>query len=191
MKKHVVLLAATLMLTACATASQPGAMVPAISAQSIVTPQSKLFESVSVGDIGGGKNTSPLWTSQVSNEDFGEALRQSFAAHAMLSTDTGDYRLDAELVKLKQPFAGVDMSVTSDVKYTLTNVGTGAVVFDQVVSEKYTAKFGDSLVAVKRLQLANEGSIKSNIAALIKMMIDEVDGLSTPVTQAELRKIAG
>lgn len=191
MKRLIILTAAALSLTACATASQPGAMVPSVSAQSIVSPQSKLFESVTVGPVGGGKKTNPLWTSEVSDEDFAEALRQSFAAHAMLATDSGDYRLDAELMKLKQPVMGIDMSVTSDVKYTLTNVATGAVVFEDVISKKYTAKMSDAFVGVKRLQLANEGSIKSNISALIEMMINKVDGMSAPMASTAPIKVTG
>lgn len=191
MKKIIILTAAALSLTACATASQPGAMVPSISAQSIVSSQSNLFEAVSVGPVNGGKNTNPLWASKVSNEDFEEALRQSFAAHAMLATDSGDYRLDAELVKLKQPMMGIDMSVTSDVKYTLTNVATGAVVFEDIISEKYTAKMSDAFVGVKRLQLANEGSIKSNISTLIETMIKKVDGMSAPMATIQTSKAHG
>lgn len=191
MKKILITAAAAFCLTACATASQPGAMVPAVSADSIVTSQSKLFEAVTVAPVNGGKKTNPLWTSEVSNEDFAEALRQSFAAHAMLATDSGDYRLDAELVKLKQPVMGIDMSVTSDVKYTLTNTATGAVVFEDVISKKYTAKMSDAFVGVKRLQLANEGSIKSNISALIETMINKVDGMSAPMASVETLKANG
>lgn len=189
--KKILLTVAALSLTACATASQPGAMVPSVSAESIVTSQSKLFEAVTVGPVDGGKKTNPLWTSEVSNEDFAEALRQSFAAHAMLATDTGDYRLDAELVKLKQPVMGIDMSVTSDVKYVLTNVATGAVIFEDTISEKYTAKMSDAFVGVKRLQLANEGSIKANISTLIEMMINKVDGMSAPMASIEAPKTQG
>ena len=109
----------------------------------------------------------------------------------MLSSDEGDYRLDAELVKLKQPFAGTSMSVTSDVKYTLTNIDTGAVVFDEVISEKYTAAFSDSFVAVKRLQLANEGSIKSNLSTLMEKLISSVDGVSEPIAWIQTPKTAG
>jgi len=191
MKRFIILGAAALLLSACASASQSGAMVPAVNASSIVTSQSGLFESVSVGDVSGGKETSPLWTSQVSTDDFAEALKQTFAAHAMLASDDGNYRLDAELVKLKQPFAGIDMSVTSDVKYTLTNVNTGTVVFDEVISETYKAEFGDSLLAVKRLQLANEGSIKTNLSKLIAKMIMSVDGISAPIAWHVTEKSVG
>lgn len=182
---------AALTLTACATASQPGAMVPEVSEATLISTNSKLRDSVAIGDVSGGKKTNPLWTSEVSSEDFAEALRQSFAAHALLATSNGDYRLDAELLKLKQPAIGLDMSVTSDVKYTLTNVETGEVVFTDTVSEKYTAKMGDAFVGVKRLQLANEGSIKSNIAAVIERMIKEVDEVSMPIAQVEKSISAG
>lgn len=165
-------------LSACATASKPGAMAPTVSEKTIIAEASPLRESVTVGDIGGGKKTNPLWTSQVSSEDFAETLRQAFTAHTMLSMEDGDYRLDAELVKLKQPLAGFNMTVTADVKYTLTEVATGDVVIDEVISTPYTAKTSDAFIAVERLRLANEGSIRENITQLITMMIERVDGKS-------------
>ena len=179
--KKFILLSAALCLTACATASQPGAMVPEIVSANVISSSSKLSQSVEMGTVEGGKETNPLWTSQVSNEDFTEALTQSLAAHAMLATETATYRLDAEMVELKQPFAGIDMTVSSTVKYTLTNLSTNNVVYENTVEEDYSAKFGDALVAVKRLQLANEGSIKSNISAMLSDMIAKVDGASSPV----------
>ena len=179
--RKILILSAALCLTACATASQPGAMVPEVTNANIISSGSKLNQSVSMGTVDGGKDTNPLWTSQVSNEDFAQALEQSLAAHAMLATDNATYRLDAEMVELKQPFAGLDLTVTSTVKYTLTNVDTNIVVYENTVEEAYAAKFGDALVAAKRLQLANEGSIKSNISALLSDIIAKVDGASSPL----------
>lgn len=181
--KKIIILGTAILLAGCATASQPGAMLAPVTNATMIDNTSKLHQTVSMGDVNGGKKTNPLWTSEVSSEDFAEALKQSLAAHAMLATDTGNYRLDAELKKLKQPIMGVNMSVTSVVDYTLTNVDTGAVVLSTTVEEKYTAKLGDAFVGVKRLQLANEGSIKSNISNIIKQMIDKVDGMSAPMAQ--------
>lgn len=187
--KHVVLALFALTLGACAAASKPGAMVPELTNETIIKEASALRETVSVGTVGGGKETNPLWTSEVSNTDFAEALRQSFAAHAMLATETGVYRLDAELVELKQPFAGFNMTVTSIVNYTLTNVETDEVVLEETISEAYTAKAGDAFVGVKRLQLANEGSIKSNISSLIALMIDRVDGAADAPAEEMMDKL--
>ena len=170
MKKLLLTLFATMIVSACATASKPGAMVPEVRTANIISDASKLWQAVSVGDVAGGKDTNPLWKSNVSSDDFAEALRQSLAAHAMLSTQTGTYRLDANLDKVQQPLAGFNMTVTATVSYTLTNVGTGATVFSETVETPYTAKMGDAFVGVKRLQLANEGAIKENISTLMERL---------------------
>lgn len=185
MKRLIAAFSMALVLGACATASKPGAMVPELTEATIIAEDSKLAEAVSVEGVDGGQKTNPLWVSKVSNEDFTEALRQALAAHAMLATDAGKYSLAAELVKLKQPVMGFDMSVTSDVKYTLTEIETGEVVFEDTVSEKYTAKMSDAFVGVERLRLANEGSIKSNISSLIAGMIAAVDGAEETGADAE------
>ena len=183
--KNLIIAICVLSLAACASASKPGAMVAEVTEATIIQDTSKLHENVTVGEVGGGKETNPLWTSEVSSENFAEALRQTFAAHAMLATDEGDYRLDAKLVKLKQPFAGFNMTVTSIVDYTLTHVESGEVVLEETVETAYTAKVGDAFMGVKRLQLANEGSIKGNISTLIQKMIAAVDGAETMQTPAE------
>jgi len=165
-----------LTLTACASPSDPTRMVAQVNQTTRIEASSNLYGEVSVGDVSGGRETNPLWTSQVSTEDFAEALRQSFAAHAMLSTDTGVFRLDAQLVELKQPLVGFDMTVNSKVQYTLTNVQTNEVVYDRTVEENFTARMGDAFVGVERLRLANEGSIRTNIETMISEIIATVDG---------------
>ena len=177
--KRLILLAAAAALSACASASKPGAMVAPVVEANIIADDSPLREAFVVGAVNGGKETNPLWTSEVSNTDFAEALRQSLAAHAMLSAVEGKYRLDAEMLKLKQPFAGFNMIVTSTVRYTVTDVAGGAIVLDETVETPYTAEVGDSFLAVKRLQLANEGSIKSNISKLIELLIANL-GVAPP-----------
>lgn len=174
MKKLIVALCA-LTVCACASASDPSLMAAEVTETTTLSANSVMRDNVSVGTVSGGRETNPLWTSQVSDDAFAEALRQSFAAHAMLATEQGDFRLDAELVELSQPLAGFDMTVHAQVQYTLTNVQTGAVVFDQRIAESHTATVGDAFMGVERLRLANEGSIKTNIATLIERLIDTLD----------------
>lgn len=174
--KYVIIALAAFSLAACASASNPGAMVPDVTNTTLIEEGSNLYEAVTVGEVDGGRETNPLWTSQVSSDDFAEALRQSFAAHAMLATDSGMYRLDAELAELQQPFAGFNMTVTSQVNYTLTNVETGEVVYESSVEGEYTAAMGDALMGTERLRLANEGSIRTNIELMLAEIIEAVDG---------------
>ncbi len=184
--KKILILSAALLFTACTTASKPGAMMVPVSDKTIISDSSKLSKAVSIAAVDGGKKTNPLWTSEVSNEDFTEALRQSLAAHAMLADGDGDYVLTANLNKLKQPIAGLNMSVTSNVTYTLKKISTGEIVMEETIEEKYTAKMGDAFMGNKRLQLANEGSIKANISNLIEKMIESVDGDSISVASIDV-----
>lgn len=170
-----IMAAAAYLVSACASGANPTAMVPDVTAANQIGMSSPLYEEVSVGNVSGGRETNPLWTSQVSSEDFAEALRRSFSAHAMLATDTGTYRLDAELVELNQPFMGINMTVNSTVQYTLTNVQTGEVVYDQLIAENHTATVGDAFVGVTRLRMANEGSIRANIDRMIGEIIEAVE----------------
>ena len=165
-----------LSLGACATASTTGAMVPTLVAENIIEVDSVLYESVAVGEVTGGKETNPLWVSKVANDDFAGALSQTLSAHAMLAPETNKYRLDADLVGLKQPFAGLDMTVTSTVQYTLTDVDANEVVYSSEVKTPYTAKMGDAFVAVQRLKLANEGSIRANLSTMISEMVASMKG---------------
>jgi hypothetical protein len=46
------------------------------------------------------------------------------------------------------------------------------VVLREVIRTPFTAGFGDSVIGVKRLRLANEGSARVNIVALLKRLSD-------------------
>jgi hypothetical protein len=180
--KVVLLAAAALSLTACASASKPGAMVAQLTDATIIRDDSSIRSAFNVGTVTGGKETSPLWKSNVSSDDFAEALRQSLAGHALLDSGDGKYVVDAELIQVKQPvLGGFNMTVTSTVKYKVTEKATSAVVLDEEVVNEYTAKMGDAFVGVARLRLANEGSMKGNIAQFIEKLVKTMDAAPAPV----------
>lgn len=132
---------------------------------------SPLKTSLKVGGVTGGSQTSPLWKSEVSNEDFAEALRQTLSARTMLATENARFALWAELVELDQPFAGFDMEVKSTVKYKLTSADGAKTLFETTVKSAFTAKFSSEFLGVKRLQLANEGAIRESIGQLMQELI--------------------
>ena len=169
-----------LSLGACATPSTPGAMVPTLVEANLIQDGSSLYQAVSVGEVTGGKKTNPLWTSQVASEDFAEALGQTLSAHAMLASDGAEYSLDADLISLKQPvLGGFNMTVTSTVDYTLTDLATENIVFEDQVQTPYTAQMSDAFVGVERLKLANEGSIKANLAEMMNRLVAAMNAESS------------
>ncbi len=169
--KRLFVLLPLLWLAACASGAVPGAMSVPLSEQTLLATESRLRQAVAVGTVGGGRETNPLWTSQVSSADFAEALRLSLSTHAMLAINNQAFRLDATLADLQQPIAGLDLTVTSRVTYRLIHLGTGAAVFEREIAAPYTAPFSAAFAAVERLRLANEGSIRENIRQFLAALI--------------------
>jgi len=116
--------------------------------------------------------------SSISNEAFQEAVIQSLKANDLYS-ETGSYTLNIELQKVKQPIVGISMTVTTTVRYVLSDQANDRVLLDEVIVSPHTAKISDAFVGVTRLRLANEGSAKKNIEGLIekiaKLKLDGVD----------------
>jgi len=163
--------AALTVLGACASGADSGAMTVPVSPDMLVSDMSPARHAVAVGVVSGGEKTNPLWTSQVSNENFKMALANSLEL-AVLKGDAGaPYILNARLVSLHQPIMGFDMTVTSTVEYTLLPAGQTTPVLDETIVAPYTANFSDALVAGERLKLANEGAMRANIHEIIFRLI--------------------
>lgn len=166
-----VLLGTILLLSACASGAVPGAMVPPVSQQTLIGDTSRLRQGIEVSGVTGGRETNPLWTSQVSNEAFSEALRQSLAIHALLSSNNAPYRLDAQLFDMAQPLMGFNMTVRARARYRLARVADGSVVHESEVDSSFTATAASSALGVERLRLANEGAIRENIRQFLEKLI--------------------
>lgn len=168
--KLIVLVATALFLFGCASGAKKENMV-----YEPLTPISydiKLKNSVDVENTSGGKKTNPAWTSEISNEAFSGAVKESLQRQGLLS-DSGKYKLQITLVKVDQPWFGLDLKVTTHVKYTLTDSSNNnSVIFSETITRPYTATVGDAFVAVQRLRLANEGSGKENIKGLLEKLAE-------------------
>lgn len=128
-------------------------------------------KSVAVSNVEGGEATDAWGSSQIDNPEFKQAIVRSLQAAGLLSTDSNPkYVVSADLVSLKQPFAALNMTVTSRVRYTLKDAKSGALIFSEEVAAQFTAKPSDSIIGVQRLRLANEGSARKSIAILIQKL---------------------
>lgn len=160
-----VLILGIVQLTGCATSATSQAMTVQPQTTSIVNP--KLKNSIRVDAVNGGKDTNPLWTSQVDNAGFKKALEDSLAIAGYLAAanTSPPYTLSADLKELDQPLFGLTFDVKSSVVYKLS--GNGATK-DYPVNATGTASVSDAFVAIERLRIANERSIQENIKALLK-----------------------
>ena len=131
----------------------------------IVAPVHKSDGDVSVA-VSGGKETSKMGASQISDEAFAQALRDSIAKSGLfgkVSSDGARYRLTGFIGKVDQPMFGFSLTVKMEVTYTLKDTQSGNTVWTKDVNSEYTAKAGEAFAAVERLRLANEGAARENI----------------------------
>jgi hypothetical protein len=157
-------------LSACSQGANPSGMI-AMSAIEPLQSDSNLRERVSIGSVSGGQGTNPLWISEVSNDDFASALRQSLAANALLAIRNEAFRVDASLIGFDRPLAGLDLTVTARIRYKLTRVADSEVLYDREIRAPFTANFGSAFLANERLKLANEGAVKENIRQFLRDLV--------------------
>lgn len=159
-------------LAACASAADPTAMTltaPAATEKPFPAP---LQHAMCVRTVGGGEKTNPLWVSKVDDKGFNTALTASLDSAGLSgSGDACHFPIDVNLLGLSQPFAGFDLTVTSHVNYKVYD-SAGQPLLLATIDTPYTANFSDSLMAVERLKLANEGAIRESIHAFFNKLRD-------------------
>jgi hypothetical protein len=164
-------LVALVFLTGCAAPARIEQM--AVHSPSVLTANTPLKKSVAVTEVTGGRETNPMWSSQVSSESFQRALELSLRNVGLSDPliSANKYHLTADILQVSQPMLGLDMTVTANVRYSLIDTSTRKEVFSKVIAGSYTAKFSDAFAGVERLKLANEGAAKTNIQLLVDELL--------------------
>jgi hypothetical protein len=164
--------AVLLNLGGCATSATSQSMTVKPGATAPVNP--KLKGAVALGDVAGGKDTNPMWTSQVDNAGFKKALQDSLAISGYLATDPSKafYKVSADLKSLDQPMFGFTFDVKSNVEYKVAGP-KGAQPYP--VTATGSATTSDAFVGVERLRIANERSVMENIKEFINQLAKYAD----------------
>ena len=194
MFKHLLALCVAALLAGCIPLTLADSLAAVPRSQLIGTPiiplaaNSPLKQSVQVNNVSRGRGTNPAPTYVVS--DFQQALPQSLSAQGILAGAGAQYRLDAAVLEVKQPTFGLSLTVTSTVRYKVTEVATDRVTFDQTITVDYTAAFFDAITAAHRGRLAYAGSIRDNISKFLDQLIGMLGGSGTgPIGALELGRV--
>lgn len=187
--KWSLIAAALLPLAACASGANPRGMTVTPNDLPANAVAAELESTIGIGIVSGGEDTNPLWTSEVGNEEFKQALRNSLEGLKLYGSSADSrYLLDAHLVDLDQPLMSFDTTVTSSVRYLLSERATKRKVLEELVVSAHTAKMGDSWYGVERLKLANEGAIRDNIAEFIRRLSKQLpERVSQQIGREDLR----
>ena len=158
-----------LLTNGCAAKARASKMVP-----TDFEVMNKHHSTVTLSESVGGMDTNPLWTSQISNSAFTEALSNALAKsgvfQGVIKDGDADYILDVTILKYQQPLAGIHFDVSINTKWELTNTKTLVPVWSDTFETTYRAKLSEALFASERLQKANEGSVRTNIKEGIRRL---------------------
>jgi hypothetical protein len=156
------LCATSAVITGCATATKPDAMVPTVAVAGRQHPQ-----TASVAVVGGSE-TSALGKSQISSEAFQQAIVAAIEKNKTFSSVVkgagGDYRLTVAVVGLDQPSFGFSFTVKMEAAWSLKKAD-GTVALQESITSEGTAGATDAFAGVERLRLATEAAARNNIAA--------------------------
>jgi len=169
--KALVLFLLVLSLLGCASGAKMESMVYAESEEVRRSYDPALTNAVTLASLSGGKETNPMWSSQISDEEFSGAVKESLIAQN-LHSDEGRFQLQVILLELIQPAFGFSFTVTTQVRYLLEDSSTESIVLDETIVGEFTATTSDAFAAIKRLRLANEGSVKKNIEGLFEKLAE-------------------
>ncbi len=143
-------------------------MIPDQNLQSAAAPNTALYRNILLGEVGGGEEPNPLFEITVGADDFHQSLLQALDRQGFLSDQKGaPFQLKAYIIEVKHPRAAFSITVDSFVRYTLIRVKDGSSVFDDVLQGTFTAGVVDAFFGIERLRIAEEGSIRANISALL------------------------
>jgi hypothetical protein len=167
------LLGSLALLSGCATPARTDQMVASQPSVPRAPVPTALRESIGIRDVTGGRDTNPLWKSNVGSVEFERALEESLRNAGLLAPVRGaaQYQLIADLQNLDQPFIGIDATVTATVDWHLFERSSGRNLLRRSIGTPYTAKMSDALIATERLKLANEGAIRRSIEVLIEEIL--------------------
>jgi hypothetical protein len=172
MFNRLVLIVLVSILAGCATPATQQAM--SVSLQDVTTHLNpNLKGQVVINNVIGGKDTNPMWTSQVDAQGFKGALDKSIAIAGYKANDSSQakYSIDADLQKLDQPMFGLTFDVVSTVLYTVNGDGKQRQI---PVTATGTASTSDAFVGIERLRIANERSIKENIKLFLQKLSEQI-----------------
>jgi hypothetical protein len=161
----------TIIMIGCAAPASRDSMSISATERAQYSTDKPLSKSISVGQVSGGEETNPAWTSEIGNEEFAAALRDSLeTSHLLNNQALSKYALDAILIEVDQPMFGFTMSVKTQVQYTLRDKVSDEIVIQETFSASGSATTGDAFVGTKRLKMATERSAQENIKRIIEVL---------------------
>jgi hypothetical protein len=156
------LIAATLVLAACASPASREAMTPTVTVAKH-HPYSLQVKTSGGAETGGGGS------SNISDADLKAAIEAAISQSKLFKTvvqgaDGADYELNVAIISLAKPSFGLTFTVEMETAWSLTKVSDRSIAMRKSVKSTGVATPGDAFAAVARLRMAVERAASDNIS---------------------------
>lgn len=115
----------------------------------------------------GGNETGALDSSNISNNDFANAIEESIVKTRLFTEvihgNGSDYILNVTIANMSKPLFGTSFTVDIEAAWSLAEAVSKNVVMRKSIKSSFTATMGDAFVGVTRFRLALEGAARENI----------------------------
>ena len=181
---NLILILSVLIITGCAKPIPSENMVPPPLGKEHHIYSGHLYRTISVGEVGGGQETNPMLFPDIGNPQLEKAIIKSLENNNYYALSSADakYTLDVFLIEIDRPAqGGITMTVTTFVRYKITDNKDNNVIFDGIVTASDTKTGRDIFVATTRIRVAQEESMKKNITKFLTMLFS----LNNKISSAE------
>ena len=163
-RKHVfllLLLCMAIWLSGCASPASKDALI----ARGV--PGVQHYQKTLAITTQGGYETTSIDGPNVSNTDFGQAIKESIIDNGLftqvLQDNSSEYLLNVTIVNMSKPLFGANFTVTMEAAWSLSETSTKQYLMRKAIKSSHTATMGEAFAAVTRLRLALEGAVQKNI----------------------------
>jgi hypothetical protein len=139
--------------------------------RTMVPVSGRFLSQMSIADVTGGKAvTMASSTSEVSNDALRDALKRSLQEAGYLSPnpDGASILLRVGIVDVENPHQWSSIAkVITIIRYQLESKDGGKPLFDELITASCTRTLSDDVLAVRRVQHADECAVMNNIGAFL------------------------
>lgn len=170
--KFFIVASIALLLGGCVSPIPASQMTPDISIYQQIESNPKLEKKIKIGRVEVNKNASSRNDANINAVEFQNALTNSLltANYLIRGGNEESYILDAEIVAIKQPFMGFNLSVDTEIKYDLHDKGTGRSIYDDTLKLSGETRFSEAFDGILRLRMATAKAMSENITHLLRVL---------------------
>lgn len=138
-----------------------------------ISPSRQIDKRVTIMPVLGGRGSTFGREAYITNEQYGDALRQTIEESGIFSAvteaDQADVKLHSEIITITTE-GGISPHYAIVVQYWVTDAATGRELWRKGINTRHTVNWDEAFAGATRIILAVEGATKKNLTRLVNAL---------------------